>query len=99
MHSIKIVSYFGGQQFTKEIVSISNMINQTLNLFAAYEQLSSKAKNRLRYCQLTNVEELRVYLNNPKSMKETQGVGKKTFEEFQRFLGAIEEIDSSLCSE
>jgi hypothetical protein len=32
-------------------------------------------------------------LNNPKSMKETQGVGKKTFEEFQRFLIAIEEIE------
>ncbi len=75
------------------------MINQPLNLFAAYEQLSSKAKNRLRYCQVTNVEELRVYLNNPKSMKETQGVGPKTFAEFERFLIAIEKRDSRLRSE
>lgn len=58
--------------------------------FPAYEKLSSKAKNRLRYCQISTLEDLKKYLSNPKSMKETQGVGKVTMQEFRDLFEAIE---------
>ena len=57
--------------------------------FPAYEKLSSKAKNRLRFCNISTLEDLEKYLSNPKSMKETKGVGKVTLQEFQNFYDSI----------
>ena len=56
-----------------------------------HEQLSTKAKNRLRYCQLTTAEELRAFLNDPKSMRSSIGVGPVTMNEFAEFLKAIDD--------
>lgn len=55
-----------------------------------HEQLSTKAKNRLRYCQLTTAEELRAFLNDPKSMRSSIGVGPVTMNEFAAFLDAVD---------
>ena len=65
-----------------------------LQLYPFYKQLSTKAKNRLRYCQIKYVDELRAFLANPKSMHETQGVGPKTMEEFKMLLNAIDEANN-----
>lgn len=57
--------------------------------FPAYEKLSSKAKNRLRFCNISTLEDLEKYLSNPKSMKETKGVGVVTMQEFRDLFDAI----------
>ena len=62
-----------------------------LQNYPAYQKLTSKAKNRLRFCQISTLKELERYLNNPNSMKETEGVGKVTMQEFWDFYYAIVE--------
>jgi hypothetical protein len=54
-----------------------------------FDQLSTKAKNRLRFCRITTLEELAAFLANPKSMKETQGVGKVTMKELRDFFQKV----------
>lgn len=63
----------------------------TFHKLPAFQLLSTKAQNRLRYCNIVTEEELRSFLMNPRSMKLTEGVGPKTMEEFKNFLKSIEE--------
>lgn len=60
-----------------------------LQNYPAYQKLTSKAKNRLRFCQISTLKELERYLNNPNSMKETSGVGIVTMQEFRNLYDAI----------
>jgi hypothetical protein len=65
------------------------MKNHTLDLFAAYDTLSSKAKNRLRFCNVSTLEELQEFLSNKKIALKTKGIGPVTLTELENFYLSV----------
>lgn len=65
------------------------MKSHTLDLFSAYDTLSSKAKNRLRFCNVTTLEELQEFLSNKKIALKTEGIGPVTLAELENFYLSV----------
>lgn len=65
------------------------MKNHTLDLFVAYDTLSSKAKNRLRFCSIATFEELEEFLSDKKIALKTEGIGPVTLAEIENFYFSV----------
>lgn len=65
------------------------MKNHTLDLCVAYNTLSTKAKNRLRFCSIATIEELEEFLSNKKIALKTEGIGPVTLAELENFYLSV----------